>query len=288
MAKRGKALGVGLVVLVGLGALGAWLFLTLPALSGRADDVATAPRPVIAAEDASTVGVAARGRLEPRDGLSLVAGPSEMVLVVQQLLVDKGDKVKAGQVIAVLDQESLRQAAVERAKAQVANAEAEARRARELNQGNVLSDSQREDLETRLAIARAELRSGEVALERQYVHAPFDGQVIEVLAREGERASAGIIELGRTDRMYAIAEVYETDIGRVQLGQRATVTSPALPRPLEGTIDRIGRKVGKLDTIGADPAARTDARVVEVEIRLDDSEPAASLTNLQVEIAIRP
>ena len=77
---------------------------------------------------------------------------------------------------------------------------------------------------------------------------------------------------------------FETDVVRVRLGQRATVSSPALVEPLHGTVDRIGMRVGKLDAIGADPAARTDARVVEVEIRLDDSAPAAGLTHLQVEI----
>jgi HlyD family secretion protein len=44
--------------------------------------------------------------------------------------------------------------------------------------------------------------------------------------------------------------------------------------------------VQKLDHIGDDPAARKDARIIEVEIRLDDPRSAANLTNLQVEIEI--
>ena len=47
-------------------------------------------------------------------------------------------------------------------------------------------------------------------------------------------------------------------------------------------------KVAKQDSLGTDPAARKDARVVEVEIRLDDSQAAAGLTNLQVEVEIAP
>ena len=43
----------------------------------------------------------------------------------------------------------------------------------------------------------------------------------------------------------------------------------------------------KLDEIGTDPAARKDARIIEVEIKLDDSAPAASLSLLQVEVEIR-
>jgi HlyD family secretion protein len=88
--------------------------------------------------------------------------------------------------------------------------------------------------------------------------------------------------------MYAIAEVYETDVRRIKVGQRARVSSPALEAPLEGVVERVGMKIGKLDALSTDPAARTDARVVEVEIRLDDSEPVKNLTNLQVEIAIAP
>jgi HlyD family secretion protein len=254
-----------------------------------AGNASASPAPVSAAPASGPDGsVAARGRLEPRDGLIVIAGPSEMAVVVQRLHVDKGDLVKRGQVIAVLDQETLRRSALERARAELTNAEAEMGRARKLKAGDAVADSRLDQLEMLLRIARADVASAQTALERQYVRAPFDAQVIEILAREGERATDGIAEVGRTDRMYAVAEVFETDIGRVKLGQRARVASPALARTLEGSVDRIGRKVGKLDAIGADPAARTDARVVEVEVRLDDSEPAAGLTNLQVEITLLP
>jgi len=87
--------------------------------------------------------------------------------------------------------------------------------------------------------------------------------------------------------MYAVAEVYETDIGRVKVGQRATVRSPAFSPELAGVVERVGMKVGKLEARDLDPAARTDARIVEVHIRLDDSTRAAPLSNLQVEVAIQ-
>jgi HlyD family secretion protein len=88
--------------------------------------------------------------------------------------------------------------------------------------------------------------------------------------------------------MYAIAEVYETDVARVEVGQRAEVFSPALPAPLGGTVEWIDLEVGKQDALGTDPAARKDARVVEVEVKLDDSALASGLTNLQVEVTIGP
>ena len=119
------------------------------------------------------------------------------------------------------------------------------------------------------------------------MRAPTAGEVIQVYARRGERIGPnGIVDLGRTDKMYAVAEVYETDILHVRVGQSARIKSPALSQPLTGTVEQIGRRVGKLDLLSTDPTARTDARVVEVKVRLDDSKAVAGLTNLQVTVEI--
>jgi HlyD family secretion protein len=138
-------------------------------------------------------------------------------------------------------------------------------------------------------VARADLARAEAELELSRVRAPIDGQVLKIHAREGERVGAdGIVEIGNTAAMYAIAEVYETDIGRVRVGQRAQIRSPALGRTVAGSVERIGLRIGKQDVLGTDPVAETDARVVEVEVRLDDPEPAARLTNLRVEVLFEP
>ena len=99
-----------------------------------------------------------------------------------------------------------------------------------------------------------------------------------------------IVDLGQSKQMYAVAEVYEKDIGRVHLGQRATITSlnGAFQRNLLGTVDEIGREIGKKDVLDTDPAADVDARVVEVKIHLDpaDSQKVVDLSNLKVKAAI--
>ncbi|HEY8121898.1 MAG TPA: efflux RND transporter periplasmic adaptor subunit [Myxococcota bacterium] len=233
--------------------------------------------------------VAALGRLQPKDGVRVIAGPAQPVAVVGELRVDKGDLVRTGQVIALLDDAELREAAVERAQARVANAQAELARNQGLRDGAVISVSVHERLALERDVAQADLRLARAELARVQVRSPFDGRVIDVHARAGERVGPeGIVELGQTQAMYAVAEVYETDIGGVALGARAEVTSPALPHALHGRVDRIALRVRKLDVLGTDPAARTDARVVEVEVRLDDAdaELAAGLTQLQVEVAI--
>jgi len=238
---------------------------------------------------ATPVAITALGRIEPRNGVIRISGPSRIAVVIGELRVAKGDEVKAGDVVAVLDSYASEQAVVERLRAELASAKRELERKRQLHRQGAIADTIFEaDLLAR-DVARAQLRYAQAELARTTVRAPFDGQVLEIHARTGEKVGPkGILELGRTDEMYAIAEVYETDVRRIEVGQRAQVSSPALEAPIEGVVERVGMKIGKLDALSTDPAARTDARVVEVEIRLDDSVPVKSLTNLQVEIAITP
>jgi HlyD family secretion protein len=98
----------------------------------------------------------------------------------------------------------------------------------------------------------------------------------------------GIVEIGNTNQMYVVAEVYENDINRVKLGQNATITQLNLPGELKGKVDRIGLLVAKKDVLSTDPAADIDARVVEVKIRLDteSSQRVTGLTNSKVRVAI--
>jgi HlyD family secretion protein len=166
--------------------------------------------------------------------------------------------------------------------AESALGEAEALKA-SCNSANTVTQS----AETAVEVARAKLARAQAEAERAYIRAPMDGRVLEIRIRPGELIDAfGILELARVDRMYAIAEVYETDIRRVRIGQRARVSSSALAGDLAGTVERIRQKVYKQDQIGTDPAALKDARIIEVEILLDDPEPAAALTNLQVDVVI--
>jgi len=218
-----------------------------------------------------------------------IAGPAQAVAVVGELLVDEGDEVAVGQLVARLDDAELRAAAVQRAEARLANARAELARSEQLRDGRVISESRHDELKLEHDVAIADLRLARAELARVEVRSPMRGQVIEVHARAGERVGVeGILELGETRAMYAVAEVYETDVVGVALGARAEVTSPALPRPLHGEVDRIALRIAKQDVLGTDPAARTDARIVEVEVRLDDEDAslAAGLTHLQVEVAI--
>ncbi len=159
--------------------------------------------------------------------------------------------------------------------------------------------AQVEAAEANLLVARTQVQLqslqrnvelAEARLERSIIRAPQDGTILNTLYHPGEAiiAEEGILELGNTEQMMVIAEVYETDIRRIQVGQSAEITSSVFEDPLVGVVDFVGLQVGKLDVLSTDPAAAVDARVVEVKIALDpdSSVIAAGLTNLQVTVAI--
>lgn len=145
--------------------------------------------------------------------------------------------------------------------------------------------------QTEVDSAIAAVKKAETDLEQAYIRAPMDAQVIKIHTRPGEKLSDnGIVELGQTDRMMAIAEVYQTDIGKIKLGQSAVVRGQAFSGEAQGEVAEIGRQVSRQNVFSNQPGENLDKRVVEVKIRLtlEDSKRVASLTNLQVETAIEP
>lgn len=281
---RAVLAAAGLLFFVVLG-IGGWELQSLAA--ARAQGQASALGDADSAPQSPSAAVTALGRIEPKGGLLRIAGPARPVLVISQLSVAEGDTVYPGQVLAVLDGFAAQDAVVARLRAELHNAETEYQRYEKLHRGGIVSASERDTWRLRVDVTRAELKGAQAELESTLVRAPIKGRVLNISAHPGERVGPeGIACLGYTDQMDVRAEIYETDINRVRIGQRATITSKVLSEPLQGTVERIGLQVGKLDVLNDDPAATTDARVVDVHIRLDDSQRVAGLTNLQVEVGI--
>ncbi|WP_170287341.1 efflux RND transporter periplasmic adaptor subunit [Halioglobus maricola] len=231
--------------------------------------------------------VSSLGRIEPAGGVLRLAGPSGLGSVIMDLRVEEGQHVKAGDLIATLDSFPVRKAELARHDAELQNALQQLQREKKLGRSMATSASKIEALELSVAAARAGRAAAAAMQELSLVKAPRDGQVLYVHARPGERVGVeGVIELGDTSVMYTVAEVYETDIIHVKKGQQATISSPALAAPVTGTVEKIGLKVGRMDVLGMDPIAEADARVVEVDILLQDTEEVRKLTHLQVEVEI--
>ena len=257
------------------------------------------------------MGVSASGRLAPEGEVIAVApGSATDGGRVDRLLVAVGDRVQAGQVVAVLDTYRRRLAAVREARAEVAVAQTKLAqvqagpktqdvRAHEAHIGRCQAELQaaerdlgrsalllkkaagsRQDFDDQnlkyqqareslcqakaeldalkavrpadLRVAEAELAKAEASLdvaqadlEATQVRSPTAGRVLRIQSRPGERVGEkGILEVGDTDVMYAVAEVYEEDAGKVHAGQTAKVRVPTLGAVLSGEVvtERPGRR----------------------------------------------
>lgn len=143
--------------------------------------------------------------------------------------------------------------------------------------------------QTEVNQAVAALEQAKTELEQAYVRSPIAGQILKIRTRPGEKLDDnGIVELAETARMVAVAEVYQTDIGKVKLGQAAVITSSAFEGELRGTVSQIDLQVSRQNVFSNEPGENLDRRVVEVKIRLnpEDAPKVAGLTNLQVRAAI--
>ncbi|MBD2666029.1 ABC exporter membrane fusion protein [Richelia sinica] len=139
--------------------------------------------------------------------------------------------------------------------------------------------------------AKASVKQAQAELDLSSIRSPIDGQVLKIHAWPGEViGSDGIAELGRTQQMYVVAEVYETDIKKVRLGQSVIITGDALNGKLTGKVTDIGLQVGKQNIFNTNPGADTDNKIVDVRIRIDetkDNQLVSALTNLQVQVLIK-
>ncbi|WP_016950101.1 ABC exporter membrane fusion protein [Anabaena sp. PCC 7108] len=126
-------------------------------------------------------------------------------------------------------------------------------------------------------------------LDQAYVKAPQDGVIFDIYTRAGEVVSNdGIVEIGQTKQMYAVVEVYQSDIKKITPQQKVKMSTNSIPGELQGTVDWVGWKVQRQNVINSDPSENIDSRVVEVHVQLDEtsSEKAAKFTNLQVKAVI--
>jgi HlyD family secretion protein len=140
------------------------------------------------------------------------------------------------------------------------------------------------------------VKQSKADLEDVRVRAPIAGQILRINTRIGEQVNTaqGIVELARTQQMYAIAEVYETDVAKVRLGQRVKLSTEygGFTDKLLGTVQTVGLQIGRKTlqsaTDSGGPNLDQDARIVEVKIRIDpkDSPKVASFTNMLVQATI--
>jgi len=172
---------------------------------------------------------------------------------VGEVLVDEGNNVTKGQVLARLDAPSL-ESSVEMAELQVEIAEAQVQAARaqyeialinlkgaanttlkKVYQEQVnIAEANWETAKLNLEIAELSLESAELNLEKAVIVAPFDGVVAAITITEGKEISAATlatpaISLVDTSEIELRGFIDEIDSAMVQLGQEANILLDALP-----------------------------------------------------------
>jgi multidrug resistance efflux pump len=138
----------------------------------------------------------------------------------------------------------------------------------------VMKESLASDLaqiETDISIITAKLDNARTTREQALIRSPIDGLVVQIYARQGERISANAIaKIVDMSQMRVLADVDEIQLGRIAPGGRVEVTFRGNPTIYRGKIARVAPTVKRMQRTEPDGGSATDARVVQVEIQLDD------------------
>lgn len=286
------------------------LAVLIHSLTSRKSVPSAKPAVPVAAVPAQKEAVAALGRLEPSGDVRRLAAPISGIggsPVITALLVQEGERVRQGQLLArfdtrpglLADQRKLR-TRIANLKERLAFQNRDIARYRELSRTGAYPRGELDaretrllELEAQLTDAQAELSRANAELSLTELRAPIDGTVLRIHSRPGERpGNDGVLELGASNRMEALIEVYESDINRVRLGQPVLLTSEngGFSGTLRGQVVRISPQVRQRQVLSTDPTGDADARIVEVRVALDpmDIQRVRDLTGLKVIAKIQP
>jgi RND family efflux transporter MFP subunit len=262
--------------------------------------------------------IAAIGLVEPSS--EAIAMGSHRNGVVEKVLVKLGEEVKAGQALIKLDTRDLEaelevgRAMVVEAEAKLAVAKAEETQARrnwefaeKLKDSRAISEEERTQRETGLAMVKAQVGSAEAAclsakarlrmtdteIERSVVKAPIDGTVLQVKVRAGEFVSAAAagsapwMTLGETKELHVRADVDEHEAWRVNAGAKARAHvrgNPELKVELEFV--RFEPLVVPKKSLTGDATERVDTRVLQVIYRVVGAMPERLFIGQQMDVFV--
>src|SRR5262245_38514854 len=294
---RGTDMKNTTVLVLGIVALGLTAITVVQArnVSAPASPAAAAKPPVEERQ------VAAEGRVAGYPGAE-VRVAAERVGRVVRVLVEEGQKVRRGDVLAVIESDEL-QASVEQSQARLAEAEAQARlaevtlgRRERLAQEGVLSphdlDEARNDRDTalaRIATWRADIERQRSQLAKSRVLAPLSGVLTLRSVDAGETVETGepLFSIADLGRLRVEAEADEADASQIALGAPVTVTAQGWTgQAWRGRVEEVADSVTPRRLKPQDPARPTDTRVLAVKVAF--AEPTPLKLGATVELRIQP
>lgn len=129
--------------------------------------------------------------------------------------------------------------------------------------------------EVALALASARVKAAESRIGQAKIVSPRPGTILEVLIRPGENSGGHpILRMADLSKMSVIADVFETDLTHIRVGQKAYITAKTLPTSIEGTVQHVGRiispqgKVGKVRILADKPEALSALLQAEVDVSI--------------------
>jgi len=194
----------------------------------------------------------------PVEPIRRIGVNSQMTGTVLRVLVQEGDRLRAGDLMAELDTREV-EAQSERARATLANAEAAFRRATEMQERRIITEAEFEQAQAAYGAARSDVALWETRLGFGRIRAPGPGVVTAKLVEAGSAVTPNqrMFELADESLLVTRVQVSELDVVHLGGGEHVSVLLDAYPdAPVPGRIRRIFP--------GADP----QSRLVPVEIAL--------------------
>ena len=233
--------------------------------------------------------VAALGQLSPAGDIRQLAAPISQFGSsprLSELLVKEGDFVKEGSVLAVFENRKKLVADLEKKNnliktniLEISLKEDQIKRyelAVEKSAYSLVQLSQRKDellkLQKQKIINVGDKKNIEIDLFNSQLRSPIDGYILDVNTRVGERSkNEGILDIGSSQNMEALIEVYESDINRVFISQNVELSSEngGFKKILKGEVIRISPQVKQRKVLSTDPTGDADARIIEVLVKLN-------------------
>ncbi|BDC98929.1 efflux RND transporter periplasmic adaptor subunit [Persicobacter psychrovividus] len=214
-----------------------------------------------------------RGEVQSRKNVMLSA---EMMGRVEKINVVEGSVVKKGQSLLHLDADQVVNGIAE-VKTSLEFAEKMYKKRAALWEKKVGSEVQYLEAKNQYESLQRKLATLNSQLDQARVKAPFNGQVDEVIAKDGEVVSPGmpLLRLAGSTDMYIRAEVSERYIGKFKRGDQVTVRFPSLNKTVNSTIASLGQVINKSN------------RTFTIEIRLDGETEGMVKPNLLAVVEVR-
>ena len=234
--------------------------------------------------------VAALGQLSPAGEIRQLAAPISQFGSTPrlfELLVNEGDFVKKGSVLAIFENRNKLIADLEKKNnliktnnLEISLKEDQIKRyelAVEQSAYSLVQLSQRKDellkLKKQKIINVGDKKNIEIDLYNSKLRSPIDGFILAINTRVGERPkNEGILDIGSSQNMEALIEVYESDINRVFITQNVELSSEngGFKKILKGEVIRISPQVKQRKVLSTDPTGDADARIIEVLVKLNE------------------